>query len=328
MHVTLGRPVAGDTPAISMAMMDPKVSGWLHSFPFPHDASRSRGARPGASGPADYAVRVDGHFAGLVIASPELGCWIDPRYQGSGIATRAAMLALSRLFLAGSRMAHARFLPDNPQMKAMLDRLGFVPDTALGDWPGHPDLDLLILRIEDFVRAQPFDVKTPRLHLSGVSDGDLVDLYDIAALRDVFPNLTFFAPSMPLDAFARILSPFGGIPPFWATIRVDGRIIGGIGLESRPFTDRTATTTGARFLLHCFLRPEAMGLGLGSEAMQAFVDELRDRYGCLRIEAEVFSDDHVTRHLVDACGFMPVGTPILLVSPTRSAAGQLHRLHH
>lgn len=322
MRVTLGRLAAGDTPAISMAMMDPKVSGWMNTFPFPHGGESPRDDRIITSGPSDYAIRVDGRLAGLVIAAPELGCWIDPRYQGSGVATRGAMLALTRLFMSGSRVAYARFLPDNPQMKAMLDRLGFVPDASIDSSALRPDLGLLTLSIEDFAIAQPFDIVSPRLRMTGVSPGDLTELYDIASRRDVMQNLTFFAQGMPAEAFAEVLCPFVGVPPFWSTIRLDGRIIGTIGLESRTASDLDPQPGRNRLLLQIMLEPAAWGLGLGTEAVQAFTKEIHDRFGLNMIEAEIFADDGAALAVAASCGFVAGGEPFTLISPSRSAPGR------
>lgn len=329
MRVTLGRPVAGDTPAISLAMMEPEVSGWLHSFPFPYDQSRRDDRRSGADS-WDYAVRVDGRFAGLVIAAPELGFWIDRRYQGSGIATRAATCALSRLFLTGANTAHARHLPDNCRMRGVLDRLGFVPDVSIPRDQARPGLGLMTLSIEDFVRAQPFDISSGRVRITGVCADDLPMLYDIASLRDVAPNLTFFRPGMSVAEFARIMRGFAGRPPFWCSLHIDRRIIGAIGLESRavmaPGSETVAQDTRNRLILQCFLSPSASGAGIGGEVVQAFVTEIQDRFGAQMIHAEVFENDQPAQRLVTGAGFVPEGDPFALTSPTRSAPGRRYLL--
>lgn len=323
MRVTLGRPVAGDTPAISLAMMEPEVSGWLHSFPFPYGQTRRNDRRSSADS-WDYAVRVDGRFAGLVIAAPELGCWIDRRYQGSGVATRAATFALSRLFLTGANVAHARHLPDNLRMRGMLDRLGFVPETVKPETPSRPDLGLMSLSIEDFVRAQPFDASSERVQITGVCEDDLPALYDIASLRNVAPNLTFFAPGMSVAEFSRIMRRFSGLPSFWCSLRIDGKIIGAIGLESRKSTAEGHARN--RLILHGFIAPSASGIGLGSEALLAFVNQIQDRFGAQMIHAEVFENDQPSQKLVTGAGFVPEGDPFALTSPSRSAPGRRYLL--
>lgn len=325
MRVTLGRPVAGDTPAISLAMMEPEVSGWLHSFPFPYDQNRRNDRRSG-SGSWDYAVRVDGRFAGLVIAAPELGCWIDRRYQGSGVATRAATFALSRLFLAGADVAHARHLPGNSRMRGVLDRLGFVPDTTIPDHPGRPDLDLMSLSIEDFARAQPFDITCKRVRITGVCPDDLPMLYDIASMREVAPHLTCFAPGMSVADFARIMRGFSGLPPFWCSVRVGEQIIGAIGLESRPAPCHVAKASRKRLVLHVFLSPSAAGIGLGGEVVQGFINEVQDRFGAQMIHAEIFENDQPSQKLVMGAGFVPEGDPFTLTAAARSAPGRRYLL--
>lgn len=322
MHVTLGPPTAEDTLAISVAMMDPQVSGWLHRFPYPYD-----GAAKGQDGAINsvtnnWAVRVDGQFAGMVLATPELGCWVHPRFQGSGIATRAAILALSRLFAAGAQQAHARYLPENYAMKAILDRLGFRPDTIsdVSSSLTRPDMGLLRLTRADFAKAQPFQVQTERLRISPIRRADWNFVYDIAARRGVAPDLPNFRPGMSVEEFHGSLPPFTGVPPFWCKIRLQGRIIGAVGLDLRTLTG-AAPGSGKALLLGGFLDSTVRGLGIASEALGAFLQELCDRYAVDAVHAEIFADAEPVGNLLKKAGFVLEDEWLMLATSVRSGPG-------
>lgn len=317
MRVTLGRPMAGDTPAISIAMLDPEVSEWLHTFPFPYVGQSDREDRISAGVPTDYAVRVDGRFAGIVLATPELGCWIDPKYRSKGIATRAAMLALSRHFMTGARIAHARHLTGNQAMKSILEQLGYRPDPTIAPSARERGIALMRLTLEDFARAQPFRISTGSAEVVAVTEDDLPLLYDIVSMRDVGGTLIFYRPGMTVDELGALLPGFAGLPPFWCVIRMQGQVIGGIGLESRvrPQGDPD-------MLVHCFISPAASGLGICSQVLAAFVTELGDRFNLRRLMAEIFTDDHAAAGLVAAAGFRPEGAALTMLTPARSGMVQ------
>jgi RimJ/RimL family protein N-acetyltransferase len=75
------------------------------------------------------AVTVDKKFAGTVASfiidgDTEVTYWIDRRYWGRGIATRALELLLE---LETTRPLHARAASDNPASLRVLAKAGFVP---------------------------------------------------------------------------------------------------------------------------------------------------------------------------------------------------------
>lgn len=307
MRVTLGRPLAADTPAISVVMMDPDVAGWLRNFPDPRvDHDRTKGP-----GPSDYIIRVDDHFAGIVIASPELGCWIDPKYKGTGVATRASTLALSRYYAGGALLAYARPVGTKDRVRHMLDRLGFTDATAT-----NLDSPLLSLSRQAFARAQPFQVLTRRTFVQGVKKADLEPLYDIASLRAVSYHLGFFRPGMSVAEFGEVLRPFSATPDFWATIRSEERVIGAIGLGP--------SSTGGLGLT-IFLSPLVSGLEFASEVLPAYLEEMHDRFAIPEIEAELFVDDIAAARVLEKAGFRPE-EEFTMTSPTRSDRGQRYRL--
>lgn len=320
--MTLGRPAAGDTLAISVAMLDPEVSDWLHTFPFPYSGDIDRKDRISSAVPTDYAVLVDGRFAGIVLAAPELGCWIDPKFRGSGIATRAAALALSRHFMTGAQVAHARHLSDDQSMKMVLERLGFRPDPSIKHSASERGIALMRLTLADFARAQPFQIKTPSTEIIGLSASDLPALYDIAVMRDVGSNLTFFRPGMSLAEFGEALPQFAGLPPFWCAIRMQDRVIGGIGLDHHGIEGSDTDTNMLR--AHCFLAPAASGLGIGSEVLAAFVRELVDRFDLHRLAAKAFVYNRAATGILAAAGFKAEGQPFSMASPSRSGMAQCY----
>lgn len=310
MRITLGRLQAADTLAVSVAMMDPRVSGWLRTFPYPY-AEVPRGAEDGPPATADWAVRADGRFVGIVLAAPELGCWIDSKFQGKGIATRASVLALTRLFASGVRYSYARFLPENLAMKAMLDRLGFRPDTSIPSSVTRPDLGLLRLCWEDFCLAQPVVLQGPRIRVSPIRQPDLAALHGIATDSAVSANLPFVQPGMTPEDLGRALTSFQGRAPFWCKLRMGQQIIGAIGLESGLLDDQDVA------LVRIFVTPSLRDPGVGAEALGAFLCELHDRFALRDIQVECFSDDARLAVILGAAGFVQDGPEYQLTTPQR-----------
>jgi RimJ/RimL family protein N-acetyltransferase len=75
------------------------------------------------------AVTLDKEFIGTIASfvidgDTEVTYWIDRRYWGRGIATRALELLLE---LETTRPLHARAASDNPGSLRVLEKVGFVP---------------------------------------------------------------------------------------------------------------------------------------------------------------------------------------------------------
>lgn len=319
MRITLGRLQAADTLAVSVAMMDPRVSGWLHTFPYPYtQLQREEGDTPPVT--ADWAVRADGRFVGIVLASPELGCWIDPKFQGVGIATRASVLALTRLFSGRAQYSYARYLPENQAMKAMLDRLGFRPDTSIPSSVTRPDLGLLRLCREDFYLAQPLVVQGRRIRLSPIRRSDQPVLYEIARSPEISGNLPDSCSGMSVGDFSAAMSSSADQPSLWSKICIEARIIGAIGLERRQMGNEQ------QMFLQGFLSPAIRDEGIGTEAIETFTRELQDRFGLACVNAECFADDSATLKMLEGAGFVRDAESIQLTMPQRSGEGYRLRL--
>ncbi|AGT07996.1 GNAT family N-acetyltransferase [Paracoccus aminophilus] len=313
MRITLGRARAADTPAISVALMDPAVSSWLKTFPFPYDrdAVLAEEVETGLAG--DFAILVNGGFAGLVLARPELGCWVDPKFQGRGVGTRASMLALSRHFATGAETAHARCRADNLAMRPVLARLGFVPDEAARSIPG--ELELHRLSRKDFATAQPFRLRTARCRVEGARPEDAEDLYDLASRRAVLCMQGPLHAGLGFESFARMIHPFAGGLPFSARIMVEDRAIGMIGIGPGP-----------EALLYFCLAPEVTGLGFASEVVPAFCAEIFDRYGVQAILGDVVPGNAASVRLLERAGFAFEGPAMIHSAGRTPEMGMRYRL--
>lgn len=307
MRVTLGRSQAGDTLAISVAMMDPQVSAWLGTFPFPYRRDETCLAREDQVAEGTFAIQADGRFAGLVLAAPELGCWVDRKYQGKGIATRAATLALARHFAGGASLAWARCRGDNTTMKPVLARLGFqrILCPSKANLAASGDVELHSLTREDFAAAQPFMLITPRCLIEGVRARDLEEIY--AATRS-WSEMTLQCPfhhGIGFAGFAQVVRPYAALPQFFCTVRLGARIIGLVGLIQGQVS--------------LWLQPEVSGLGFASEIMPAFCAEVFDRFALPMLGGEVVESNTAAIRVLEKAGFRLQGR-VEIRSPGRRPA--------
>ncbi|MFB9222152.1 GNAT family N-acetyltransferase [Paracoccus cavernae] len=291
MRVTLARPQAADTSAIALAMTDPFFSSWLSSFPFPHDRGEKDPA-PDPSGVGEFAIRVDGHFAGLVIAAPEVGFWVGSPYRRKGVALRAGTLALSRYFASGAEVAYARTQLSNSAMRATLERLGFKLEGASGTVDPEQDGLLLLHRLEaaDFAARRPLIISTPRCVIERVavpSGGGLSRIVPGLALGGL---LDFKAAEQARGMVAHFSGMQGA-----SMLRISsgGRPVGLI--EIGP---------GREPALAIWLSPEIRGRGIGTEVLPAVCTELGDRYALGSIWADVAMENRAARRLFLHSGFV------------------------
>ncbi len=292
MRVTLGRPSVADTLAISVAMMDPRISSWLNSFPY--DGFKSLDAPLNSATLGEYAILVEGRFAGLFLAAPELGCWVDRKYRRQGVATRAAVLALSRYFAQGGGFSQARSLPENEAMRFFLKVLGFRESADASRLEHPPAVILHRLTRDDFAQAQPFALTTARTTVSLIQPKDYALIYDIAMRRDVLNGHSLAAPAMTKAAFTARFTPFRASLPVHALIQIQGRTVGYIGINDDPLPK-----------VDLLLLPEVWGLGIASEVLPAFCAEIFERYLPTEIYAEVRTDNLAACKVMERSGFKP-----------------------
>ena len=116
----------------------------------PFDASR--GAR--RTGQLPFVVQYDGRFVGQLTVggivcgsahSPPIGYWIDERFAGRGMTTRAVAMAIDHCFgPVGLHRIEVTIRPENPSSLRVVDKLGFREIGSAprflhidGDWRDH-----------------------------------------------------------------------------------------------------------------------------------------------------------------------------------------------
>lgn len=296
MRVALERTRPEDVASLVRALSHPDLKRWLN---WPDSPEQIANEVLNEASDSEYAIRVDGQFAGLIRCQPEFGFWVVPELQGRGIAQRAGILALSRYFAAGHDRAFATTRDGNDASLAVLTRLGFTPNgpirlysQAVGDEvPGQ----ILALTRADFARAVPFRVQTPRTEILPFTADDLPILHGIATAPEAARMLLIFRPGMEQIAFNALMTPFAGRPPFRAAVRLGDRTIGSIGVgkgEAPP--------------IFYFLAADQAGKGIASEIVPAFCDELALRYGISGLTAEVMADNPGSARVLEKAGFSKV----------------------
>ncbi|MDO5613967.1 MAG: GNAT family N-acetyltransferase [Paracoccus sp. (in: a-proteobacteria)] len=299
-RVTLDRLRPADAPAIRDALRDWQVARWLSSVPWPYGVDDALDFIT-AAGPAEWAVRVDGQFAGMVHTGRDFSIWMAQPWQRRGLALRAAVLALSRVFAGGAAQISASHFEGNHRSVALLAKLGFrdagpkqIPSRAEGmRLPGRR----LLLTRATFGARHGLRLATPRLTIDGVRAADLNDLRRIGTDFAVARMLLRFHPAMSQDDLTALFPDETLVPPFRLVARQDNRVCGSIGIGAGKVPP-----------IWYFLDPACAGAGLGTEMLRAFLDEVQLRYGLTRIEAQVFADNPASRCILEKTGFSVTGT--------------------
>ncbi|TRW95793.1 GNAT family N-acetyltransferase [Paracoccus sp. M683] len=320
-HVTLDRFRPDDAPPMVKALTDPAIVRWLPELPQPYGLTEARHFMANA-GADEYAIRVDGVFAGTVRGGDHLGYWVMSDFRRQGVARRAAVLALSRAFADGCQQVRARVQPTNVASFALLTQLGFgdeqptqIPTRA--DGRSLPGIGLTLTR-EDFALHHGISIDTGRLLIDRVQPADLPALHGIATRPEVARMLFIFSPGMPMRDFAQIFPSESLVPPMRLAIRHEGRIIGSIGIGKLGQPD------GAP--IYYFMSPDSWGRGLGQEALAAFLAEVDARFDPPLLQAGVFDDNPASARMLQRAGFA-VTQDTMLPSAGRDAAAPGKLLH-
>lgn len=294
-RITLDRVHPEDCDAIVEAMRNPEMGRWLTSIPQPYglnDAARF----VAEAGPGEYAIRVEGEMAGMLRVAESFGIWVASRFQRQGIALRAAVLGLSRYFMAGAEGIDAVYLNGNHRSEILLSRLGFRAGAQVTAWSRakareFPATSLHLTRA-DFAARHGIALDTPRLRINGFQPCDLTDLHRIVTRPEVTRMLLRFATDMTLDDVAPIFTREALTPPMRLVIRHKGQVAGAVGvLPGEPPS------------INYFLDPSLAGQGLGQEAAGAFFGEYLARFDPPALQAEVFDDNPASARILRNLGF-------------------------
>lgn len=309
-RVTIDRLRPADAGQITQALRDWQVVRWLSVVPWPYGSQDAEDFIARAA-PDEFAIRVDGEFAGTVRAGRDFGIWVAQPFQRQGIALRASILALSRAFVIGGDVVASCHLVGNHRSAALLARLGFR-DIGSCNFPSRAEGRVLPgrrlqLNRADFAARHGIAIVTRRLRIDAVRPNDLADLYRIATLPEVARMLVRFYEGMPMNEFVAHFPRESLLPPFRLTVRQEETVAGSIGISA-----------GDRPSVFYFLDPALRGRGLGSEMVMAFVPEVIARYGHASLRADVFTDNPQSRKILERAGFA-LAQDISLISMGRNA---------
>lgn len=143
------------------------------------------------------------------------------------------------------------------------------------------------------------EIATPRLVLRPFRRGDEEELAAAADDRRVTLHLLdrFPHPYTREDAEQWLAHVGAASPARDLAITLDGRLIGGIGIERRGDVWRFTGELGY------WLGAGHWGHGFASEAVAAFVPHAFATFGLERIEAHVFAPNLSSRRVLEKCGF-------------------------
>jgi RimJ/RimL family protein N-acetyltransferase len=147
------------------------------------------------------------------------------------------------------------------------------------------------------------EIATPRLVLRPFRRGDEGDLVAVAGDRRVSIHLLdrFPHPYTVEDAEQWLAHVGASSPASDLAITLDGRLIGGVGVERRGDVWRFGGELGY------WIGAAHWGHGYASEAVGAFVSYAFATFGLERIEARVFAPNLSSRRVLEKCGFRVEG---------------------
>lgn len=111
-------------------------------------------------------------------------------------------------------------------------------------------------------------------------------------LRDAFPS-----PYTPADARAFIGMATGGTPDLFLAIEVFGEAAGGIGIHVLNDVKHRSAEIGY------WLAEPYWGRGIVTGAVRALVPVAFERYGIVRLQAGIFSNNPASMRVLAKCGF-------------------------
>lgn len=300
--VWLDRPRPGDAPAMVAALRDPVVAGWLSVVPQPYGLAEAADFIATA-GPEDHVIRIGNDLVGGLRAGRDLGIWVAPDWQGRGVARRAAILGLGRVFAGGTDLVTAVHHVGNERSARFLAGLGFADPVAdsmpMRAWGGAPRPVLrLQLTRDSFAARHPFAFATARLVVRPAAPADLPELARIVTRPDVARMLLLFRPGQPLAEIAAHFPPAPVAPPLRLAVWLGDALVGSIGIGQA-----SAALPAPVFY---FLDPAVGGQGLASEMLAGLLAEADARLGPAPYSADVFADNPASRRVLEKAGFRVV----------------------
>jgi RimJ/RimL family protein N-acetyltransferase len=295
-----------DAGPLAAALNDLAVSRWLSVVPYPYavaDAHWFIAEGQGGLGQT-WAIEDAAGLAGVMGLGRELGYWLAPRAQGRGYATEAARAVLAAHFAdAAAGPVRSAHFDGNARSAGVLRKLGFGTAGFRVVVPKSTGVSVLSRHVrltrEDYARANPFEVETPRLRIAPLDpDRDWRDLARIGG-QDGVARMMSSVPSPWAQGVVRDWIAAGawrGHVGFRLGLWLrGGPMIGSLGLGGQPVS------------VGYFLDPDHWGRGYATEAMQAFLAQAIPRFDLTEVVADHFADNPASGAVLRKLGFVAVG---------------------
>tara|TARA_R110000751_G_scaffold13408_7_gene45052 strand:- start:65 stop:1132 length:1068 start_codon:yes stop_codon:yes gene_type:complete len=326
-RLRLRLPAPGDAERLAALSTDPLVARMTTRIPYPNSADTVREALV-AMALAGEVARVidDGQAQGLCSIAPDgsLGYWLGREARGRGYATEAARALLAHAF-GGMRLGQvtARVFADNAPSIRVLAKLGFrltgsARSFSLGRGASADGFAMELGR-EDWALSQQFRLVTPRLTITPMTAADAPALAALSDLETARNMLSVDHPMSEARAAARIAARrFANRPGFAVGVRLDGRLIGELGLSARG-------RGGEPCDVSMWIGQGWRGQGLATEALAAFLPHVMDRFGLQMLRAEAFEDNIGSLTVLSRLGFAADGVE-LGTAPARAEIAMVRRM--
>nr|WP_245398677.1 GNAT family N-acetyltransferase [Oceaniglobus trochenteri] len=302
-RLVLRPPVPGDAAALSGAIGNYDVARWLGQVPYPYGPEDADRFIAGA-GARTWMIERDGRLIGGVSAEDELGYWLSRDVWGQGLATEACDAAVDAFFTQTRRDSlPSAHIVGNDRSARVLVKQGFrhageqrADARALSQVMATR---LMTLTRAEWLARRRYALRTPRLTLRELRDGDLPALIRIAGQDAVARMLFNITVPWPEADARRWLNAwrYRGRLGFRAAICRRGRMIGTIGIARLP----------GRSTVTCmyFLDPSHWGHGYAKEALVHFLYDTMARFHVQTLWADHFDDNPASGAVLRHAGFMP-----------------------
>ncbi|MEX0969510.1 MAG: GNAT family N-acetyltransferase [Paracoccaceae bacterium] len=299
-----------DFAAVFDIVADYRVVRSVGSWPWPAQPgfTRKRLSTPEAQAGKVQAICEGGELAGIIflvrgrLVRGELGYLLGQRFWGRGLASRAVAEMLARGFRdEGLGLVEASVWADNLASARVLVKSGFVfeaADTAFGVARGCVSaINRYRLTRAAWASNRPMIIATARLKIAPFRADDatgfahVMNDADISRMMQSIPHP--FTPEMAAGWIAK--RQWAGKPGFSLAIRLQGRVIGWVGMGGTPLSVAYALGRGY------------WGQGYASEAVAAFLAEMRARFGAQGLEAGAYADNPASARVLEKLGFIKTG---------------------
>ncbi|WP_224823767.1 GNAT family N-acetyltransferase [Cognatishimia sp. MH4019] len=315
-RLLLRLPRESDAEAIAEALGDWEVTRWLGRAPWPYglsDAEEFIDRNKNNVGLV-WMIEMDGNVVGMCACKGELGYWVARKAWGQGIASEASRAVIDRYFAAPDvDVLPSGHAPENARSGRVLGKLGFrYTQDELRPSASHGK-DVVIRAMEltrsDWMAQRALllpHLETERLILRPMSADDAPRVAEIGGHPDVARMIFRATVPWPVDVVERFLHDWrwqGQLGFRLGVCRKDtGALIGTIGVGRPDY----GHVKGQPDIFYFFDLAEG-GQGFASEAVQAFVEAVFQRFEPTSLGADVFHDNPASMRVLTKVGFEKTG---------------------